>query len=133
MIIESKSEAGTVATCCNPSRGALLFRWIRSTGCSLERSRHQKSDRNRYLYIRPTNQPLYQGAGSRKNEARRDIRQVELQISLVECKVVGSIPERAFAFRLQSRDNDCIYNVPILMPVVLLSFVMWQLAIDGVL
>ena len=40
-----KRWAGTVATCCNPSRGALLFRWIRSTGCSLDHSRHQKSDR----------------------------------------------------------------------------------------
>ena len=58
---------------------------------------------------------------------------MELQISLVECKVVGSFPERAFAFRLQSHDNYFFYNLHILMPVVLLSFVMWQLAIDGVL
>ena len=38
---------------------------------------------------------------SRKNEARRVVCQVELQISLVECKVVGLIPERTvFAFHV---------------------------------
>ena len=38
-----------------------------------------------------------------KNETRRVVCQVELQILLVECKVAGSIPERAVFF---SRLND---------------------------
>ena len=41
-------------------------------------------------------------------KARRVIRQVQLQISLVECKVMGLIPQRTVSFsHFQSHGNDC--------------------------
>ena len=48
----------------------------------------------RYLNIRPTTQLLYQGTGSRKNEARRAARYI-----IVDSRVAGSDPMRGrFAF-----------------------------------
>ena len=49
------------AQCCNPKSGTLLFRWIWSTGCGLKHSTRKATAR--YLCIRPTTQPLHQGAG----------------------------------------------------------------------
>ena len=44
---------------------------------------------------------------SGKNESRRVVCQVKLQILLVECKVAGSIPEKVCFLRLQAYGNEC--------------------------
>ena len=57
---------------------------------------------------------------SQKNKARSVFCQVELQISLVECKDAGLIPERTvFAFHAFKLAIMIVqFNLPILMPVL---------------
>ena len=87
------------------------------------------------MHIRPTTQPLYQGARKPEKKARRIVHQVELQILLVECKVPGSIPERTvFAFHIFKLAKMIVQcNGPILIPVVYKWCKLWQTLHDEAL
>ena len=92
-------SAGTLARCCNPSRGALLFGWVQGTGCWLGHSQPQGGGRHKasvLLYHSATVPGRWKG---RNNEARSIACQVQHQVALVECKVTSlSLEEDVASF-----------------------------------